>query len=154
MPVTSAMRFLRQKGVPFETREYMMKKKGAEYAADSLDWPIESMIKTLVVALADGSFVLCCLPGDKDLSLRNLGRFARVKSARMATEEEAQKQTGYFVGGISPFGTRKRMAVWMHQGILEFEKIGINGGRRGTMIIMDPKAARDALAARVANLAA
>lgn len=148
------MRFLRQKGLPFETREYMLKVKGAEFAAEALDWPIESMVKTLVVALSDGSFVLCCLPGDRELSLKNLARFAGVKSARMATEEEAEKQTGYFVGGISPFGTRKKMAAWMHEGILGFDRIGINGGRRGTMIIIDPKAARDALDAQVTDLAA
>jgi len=154
MPVTSAMRFLRQKKVPFETREYQLKMKGAEYAAEALDWPLESMVKTLVVALSDGTFVLCCLPGDKELSLKNLARLADVKSARMTTLEEAEKLTGYFVGGISPFGTRKRMKVWMHETILEFERIGINGGRRGTMIILDPRAARDALDAQAADLAA
>ncbi|MFC1833703.1 aminoacyl-tRNA deacylase [Thermodesulfobacteriota bacterium] len=154
MSVTPAIRFLRKSKIPFEVREYDPKEKGAEFAAKALNWPLESMVKTLVVALSDGSFVLCCLPGDEELSLKSLARAAGVKGARMTTPKEAEKLTGYFVGGISPFGTRKRMAVWMHETILGFDEIGINGGRRGTMLFLDPKLARDAVNAQVANLAA
>ena len=153
MSVRPAMRFLKKYKVPFEIREYDPKIKGAEYAAESLDWPLESMVKTLVVALTDKSFVLCCIPGNKELSLKNLARAAGVKGARMTTPEEAEKLTGYFVGGISPFGTKKRMAVWMHESILGFDTIGINGGRRGTILFLDPKAAQQVLNAKVADLA-
>ena len=152
MSVTAAMRLLRKAKVPFDVRKYDPKEKGAEYAAEALDWPLESMVKTLVVALSDGSFVLCCMPGDTELSLKNLARAAGAKGARMTEPKEAEKLTGYFVGGISPFGVRKRMAVWMHQTIPEFETIGINGGRRGTILFLDPKRAVAALKARVADL--
>lgn len=148
------MRFLRQRKIPYEIREYEMKVKGAEFASEALDWPEDSMVKTLVVALSDGSFALCLMPGNLELSLKNLARLAGVKTARMATREEAEKQTGYFLGGISPFGTRKRMDAWMHESILGFDRIGINGGRRGTMLILSPSDARDSLSAKVADLAA
>lgn len=154
MSTTNAVRFLKQKKIPFEAREYDFKVKGAEYAAEVLGWPVESMVKTLVVALSDGSFCLCLLPGNAELSLKNLAREAGVKSGRMTTPEEAEKLTGYHVGGISPFGTRKPLPVWLHAPLLGFERVGINGGHRGLIVFLDPKAIRDSLGARVAGLAA
>lgn len=153
MSTTSAQRFLQQKRIPFEAREYDHRVKGAEFAAESLGWPVESMVKTLVVSLADGSFCLCLMPGHLELSLKTLAREAAVKSARMATQEEAERLTGYLVGGISPFGTRRSFAVWMHATIPGFETIGINGGRRGLIVFLDPKKAQEALGAKVADLA-
>jgi Cys-tRNA(Pro)/Cys-tRNA(Cys) deacylase len=154
MSVTNAERFLKQKKIPYEAREYDFKVKGAEYAAEALDWPPEAMIKTLVVALSDGSFCLCLLPAGQELSLKNLAREAGLKSARMTTPEEAEKLTGYRVGGISPFGTRKPLPAWLHAPLLGFERVGINGGHRGLIVFLDPKAIRDSLGARVAELAA
>ncbi len=153
MSTTNALRFLKQHKIPHEAREYDHRVKGAEYAAQALGWPVESMAKTLVAALADGSFVQCLLPGDVELSLKGLARLAGVKSARMATVEEAEKLTGYLVGGISPFGVRKRMPVWVHEPLMAFESIGVNGGRRGLIVFLNPATLRDVLDARVADLA-
>ena len=153
MSTTNALRFLKQHKIPHEAREYDHRAKGAEYAAQALGWPVESMAKTLVAALADGSFVQCLLPGDVELSLKGLARLAGVKSARMATVEEAEKLTGYLVGGISPFGVRKRMPVWVHEPLMGFETIGVNGGRRGLIVFLSPAMLRDVLDARVADLA-
>ncbi|MBN2054784.1 Cys-tRNA(Pro) deacylase, partial [bacterium] len=72
MSVTAAMRFLQQKKVPFEVREYDHRIKGAEYAAEALQWPLPAMVKTLVLALSGNGYVLCCMPGDRELSLKNL----------------------------------------------------------------------------------
>ena len=154
VPATNALRFLTQNEISFEAREYEHKVKGAEYAAEALAWPIEAMIKTLAVALSDGSHCLCLLPGNAELSLKNLAREAGVKSARMTTPEEAEKLTGYRVGGISPFGTRKPLAVWLHSPLLGFERVGINGGHRGLIVFLSPSDIRDSLRAKVTDLAA
>jgi len=151
---TNAQRFLKQRKIAHEAREYDHKVKGAEYAAEALGWPLEKMAKTLVVALADGSHCLCVLPGDVELSLKKLAREARVKAARMTTAEEAEKLTGYLVGGISPFGTRKPLPAWMHASLNTFETIGVNGGRRGLIVFLSPQALHTALGARIADLAA
>jgi Cys-tRNA(Pro)/Cys-tRNA(Cys) deacylase len=152
MSVTQAMRFLKNGKVEHSLKEYDHKVKGAEFAAKSLDWPLPAMIKTLVVALSNGKFVLALMPGDIELSLKKLSRVAGAKSARMASEAEAEKVTGYLVGGISPFGTKKKMAVWMHVSIPAHERIGINGGRRGLMAFVDPIAVVDHLKATVSDL--
>jgi Cys-tRNA(Pro) deacylase len=153
MSVTQGDRFLKSKKIEYEGREYDFTTKGAEYAAEALDWPAESMVKTLVVSLGGGSFALCLLPADRELSLKKLGRLTGAKSVRMATVEEAQKLTGYLVGGISPFGVKKLMPVWMHETIAGFEKIGINGGRRGYIVFLNPEEMKKALNATAADLA-
>lgn len=152
MSVTQAMRFLSQKKILHEVREYEHKVKGAEFAAETLNWPLSAMIKTLVVALGDGKFVLCLMPGDLELSLKKLARAAGVKVARMATVEEAERLTGYLVGGISPFGVKKQMKAWAHMTIPDLPRIGINAGRRGAMAFLDPKDALAALGATVEDL--
>lgn len=154
MSMTNALRALQQKKIEYQAREYEHKEKGAEFAAQALAWPLEAMAKTLVVALAERSFALSVMPGNAELSLKKLAREAAVKSARMATEEEAERLTGYLVGGISPFGTRRAMPVWMHEGLLAHATIGVNGGRRGLIVLLDPRSLVTALAARSADLAA
>lgn len=154
MSTTSAQRFLKAAGIPHEAREYDHQVKGAEFAAEALGWPLEAMAKTLVAGLADGSFGQCLLPGHLELSLKKLARLAGAKSARMATPEEAERLTGYRVGGISPFGVRRPMPVWVHESLTAFDTIGVNGGRRGLIVFLSPPALVRALGARVADLAA
>ena len=154
MSTTQALRVLQQKGVAHEAREYEHREKGAEFAAQALGWPLSAMAKTLVVALDGGKFVLCVMPGTDELSLKNLARLARAKTARMATQEEAEKLTGYLVGGISPFGTRKAMDVWIDASLMEHPQIGVNGGRRGLIVFLDPAALQSASGGVVAPLAA
>ncbi len=153
MSTTNALRFLKLKKIPYEEREYDHKVKGAEFAAEALAWPLEAMIKTLVVSLSGGSYALCLMGGDRELSLKSLAREAAVKTARMATPEEAERLTGYKVGGISPFGTKKTLPVWIDEPLLAYETVGINGGRRGLIVFLSPLRIRDALGARAARLA-
>jgi Cys-tRNA(Pro)/Cys-tRNA(Cys) deacylase len=154
MSTTNALRFLRQRGIPHTVREYEHKVKGALYAAEAVGFPVAAMAKTLVVALSDRTYAQCLVPGDVELSLKKLARVAQVKSVRMTHPEEAEKLTGYRVGGISPFGTRKRLPIWIHESLLEYETIGVNGGRRGLIVLLRPGHVRDALEAKTADLAA
>ncbi len=157
MRATPGTRLLKQRKIPFEAREYDMKIKGAGAAAEALSWPLAAMVKTLVVFLDEkgskGRFVLCCMPGDQELSLKKLARQAGAKGGRMSTQDEAEKQTGYLVGGIGPFGVRKAMDVWFHESIAGLEGMGINGGRRGLILFLEPGAAIRELKAQVADLA-
>jgi len=58
----------------------------------------------------------------------------------MAGEKDAEKVTGYLVGGISPFGTKRQLPVVMEKDLLVFSQVLINAGQRGTMLKMDPAA--------------
>lgn len=125
---------LRAKGVSFTSYEYDYRKKGAEAAARSLGVPVSAVLKTLVVKLADGRTVLLLEPGDKEVSMRNLARALGVKTAELATEREAERLTGYRVGGIGPFGTRTELPVFVELSSAEHEDVYVNGGRRGLIL--------------------
>lgn len=127
-------RFLIDRGIPFESLEYDFQKKGSEHAAEALGVPLDVMLKSLVVRLSDRRFVFVLMPGTKDVSLKELARFIGVKEAQMASERDAQRLTGYLVGGISPFGARNQLQVYVDRGVVEHGEIYINGGRRGLIL--------------------
>ena len=81
------------------------------------------------------------------MSLKNLARQIGVKSVAPCNPAQAQRNSGYFVGGTSPFGTRKKMPVYVEASILELDHIFINGGRRGYQVGIDPKVLQDELGA-------
>jgi len=109
--------------------------KGAAFAAEATGIPIERMIKTLVVADPEGKRPrLVLMPGHLELDLKQAARLAGEKKLRMATVPEAEKWTGYQVGGISPFGARKNLPVLMDESLTAHDRVGINGGARGTIV--------------------
>jgi Cys-tRNA(Pro)/Cys-tRNA(Cys) deacylase len=131
---TRGERFLIDRGIPFESLEYDFRQKGSEYAAEALDVPLHVMLKSLVVRLLDNRFVFVIMPGSKDISLKGLARSLAVKEAQMADERDAQRLTGYLVGGISPFGAKTELPVYVDEAVLVHGEIYINGGRRGLIL--------------------
>jgi Cys-tRNA(Pro)/Cys-tRNA(Cys) deacylase len=133
MAVTRGMRYLREQGVPFEELRYEHRMKGAAYAAEALGLDPALVAKTLVAQLDDG-FAFALVPGDRELSLRGLARAAGSRSAALASERDAQRLTGYRIGGISPFGSRSALPVFAVAGWLERERVALNGGGRGVIL--------------------
>lgn len=127
-------RFLIERGISFESLEYDFREKGSEHAAEALGVGLDGMLKSLVVRLSDRRFVFVLMPGSKDVSLKELARFIGVKEAQMASERDAQRLTGYLVGGISPFGAKTHLPVYVERGVLDHGEIYINGGRRGLIL--------------------
>jgi Cys-tRNA(Pro)/Cys-tRNA(Cys) deacylase len=136
--LTSAIRFLEKHGIPFEVAEYEHLEKGAVFAARALGLPVDRTIKTLVVEVVPGGYYLVLMPGNKTISFRRLAKVLGAKRAAMVDTDTAERLTGYLVGGISPFGVRKQLPVLMEADLLAFDKVAINGGRRGVMLVMNP----------------
>ena len=136
---TRAIRFLDQKGIDFEVIKYEHVEKGAVFASEAMAFPVERTIKTLVVDLGRTGYVIVLMPGDKNIDLRSLARTYSVKRAAMADMSTAERLTGYLVGGISPFGTTQYLPVAMEASLLKFDKVAVNAGQKGVMLIMDPK---------------
>jgi Cys-tRNA(Pro) deacylase len=76
--------------------------------------------------------------GDRKVSTKELARQAGTKRIVPCQPETATRHSGYLIGGTSPFGTRKRMPVYLERSVLELERIYINGGRRGYLLGMPP----------------
>ncbi len=150
---TRAIQFLKQKKVPFEVITYHHGEKGAAFAAGATGFALEKTVKTLVVDLGGKRHVLVLMPGDRHLSMKRLARFCGTKRAAMADVPTAERVTGYRVGGISPFGTRRSLTVVMDRSIVPFDRVLINAGRRGQMLLMAPADIRAVLACEVADVA-
>ena len=139
-PITQAVRFLRAKRVDFQALLYPYSDRGgARQAAVELGIPEHWVVKTLVMETDDQSSLLVLMHGDQAVSTRKLARLLGTKKVVPVRPEKALNCTGYQVGGISPFGTRQHMTVYVQATILELKTIYINGGKRGFILAIDPK---------------
>jgi len=135
---TRGIQFLENKKIQFEIREYQFNEKGAVYAASSLNWPLDSMIKSIVIK-SDKNFYLALMGGDKEISLKKAAECLKEKKLVLATIEEAERISGYKVGGISPFGFKKQIKILIDKNLINFYKIAINAGARGVICILNLK---------------
>ena len=136
---TPATQFLKKSGVAFTEHFYeYVEKGGTAVSSDALGVPEHSVVKTLVMEDEARAPMVVLMHGDRKVSTKNLARQAGRKRIEPCTPEVAQRHSGYQVGGTSPFGTRKKMPVYMERSILALERIWINGGRRGFLVCIAP----------------
>lgn len=145
-PITSAVRFLREKNVDFIPRLYdYVVKGGTAESARQLGVDEHAVVKTLIFETNEKKPLIVLMHGDTQVSAKNLARYLGVKSVEPATPERAAKFTGYLVGGTSPFGTRTAMPVYAEETIFRLEKIFINGGKRGFLMEIEPRVLKEIL---------
>jgi Cys-tRNA(Pro)/Cys-tRNA(Cys) deacylase len=122
-------------------------------AAAALDEEPGRVLKTLM-ALVDGKPVLVIVPSDREVAMKKLAAAVGGKSAQMMKPADAERISGYKVGGISPFGQRKPLPAVIEADALAEDRVYINGGQRGLQVRLDPTAARDVLKATAARVSA
>lgn len=145
-PVTPAVRLLREKQVAFEPHLYdYVEHGGTRHSAEELGVEEHAVVKTLVMETDAKKPLLVLMHGDREVSTKQLARRLGVKSVHPCDFAQAQKHTGYLVGGTSPFGTRARLPVYVERTIFDLPVIYINGGKRGFLVSIDPKVLRDVL---------
>jgi Cys-tRNA(Pro) deacylase len=139
-PATQALRVLKQAGIDFSLHQYRyVEKGGTEKASETLGVDEHHVVKTLVFEDEHRHPLLVLMHGDKTVSTKHLARSLGVKRVHPCRPAEAQKHTGYKVGGISPFGTRKPLKVYAEASILALPRILINAGKRGLLAEMSPR---------------
>jgi Cys-tRNA(Pro)/Cys-tRNA(Cys) deacylase len=122
-------------------------------AAESLGVAPEIVLKTLM-AQVDGKPVCVIVPSDREVSMKRLAAAFGAKSAQMMRPDDAERLTGYHVGGISPFGQKKSVPTAIEIAALIHQSVFINGGQRGLQLRLRPADARDVLKAKAAPLVA
>ncbi len=151
---TPATLALEKAGVAFQLHEYEYDPSAERIgmqAAEALGIEPQRLFKTLMAKAGDT--VVCVLaPSDREVNLKKLAAAAKAKSAAMLGAAEAERITGYHVGGISPFGQKKRVPVFIEQSATAFERIVMNGGRRGLQVELAPADAVRVLGATVAEI--
>ncbi|WP_024341630.1 Cys-tRNA(Pro) deacylase [Bradyrhizobium japonicum] len=154
--VTPATRALTAAGVAFTVHAYDYDPDAESIglqAASALGEDPARVLKTLM-AQVDGKPVCVVVPSDREVSMKKLAAAMAGKSAQMMKPPEAERVTGYKVGGISPFGQRKPVRTVIERSALAHDMVYLNGGQRGLQVRLKPADARGVLNAVVADVLA
>ena len=154
MPSTPAVHALRRHNIPFTEHPYRYEEHGGtSVSSRELGVPEHIVVKTLVMQDADRMPLIVLMHGDREVSTKALARAIGAKAIEPCRPDVAEKHTGYLVGGTSPFGTRKSMPVYVERTVLALELVYVNGGRRGFLVALNPKAFVDVLKATPVDVA-
>lgn len=141
MSRTPAITALERAGVDFALHPYRVGDGDGttfgEAVAAALGVEPERVFKTLV-AETDGTPVVAVVPVTGTLSLKALARARHAKRAAMADPADARRLTGYVVGGISPFGQKRRLPVVVDESLLTHDRVLVSAGRRGLQVEVSP----------------
>lgn len=155
--MTPAINLLKKNKCDFKIHKYDHDPACTNYgeeAALKLGLDENQVFKTLLVELNPKELVVCVLPVNKSLSLKHVANAFKAKSAKMADKAEAQKVTGYLLGGISPLGQKKVLKTLVHESASSFETIFVSGGKRGLDIEVQASILEKLLRAKITNITA
>jgi Cys-tRNA(Pro) deacylase len=151
---TPATAFLKAHGIAFTEHPYeYLEHGGAQHSAQVLGLDPFSVVKTLIMQNEAAEPLVVLMHGNKTVSTKNLARQIGAKSVAPCKPEVANRHSGFLVGGTSPFGTRRKMPVYIERSILSLPRICINGGRRGYLVGIDPAVCVTLLDARAVDCA-
>jgi Cys-tRNA(Pro)/Cys-tRNA(Cys) deacylase len=153
---TPATVALEKAGIAFTLHEYDYDPNAARIgmqAAEALGVSPARLLKTLM-AKAGGNIVCVLAPSDRDVSLKKLAAAAGAKDAAMLPPPDAERATGYHVGGISAFGQKKRARNFIDASAMAHPTVIVNGGRRGLQIEIAPDEIVRLLSATAADICA
>ena len=139
--MTPAIELLRRSQVPHEVLSYHHDPKAASYgleAAEKLGLAPETVFKTLLAASEKQELLVAIVPVAGTLDLKALAQAAGVKKLEMAKLDQAQRSTGYLVGGISPLGQKKRLRTFIDDSAMALPSIHVSAGRRGLEVALAP----------------
>lgn len=143
-------------GVVYEAFPYEYDPDGQRVglqAAEALGRSPDQVFKTLMT-LVDGRPACVIIPSDAEVSMKKLAAALKAKSAQMMKPADAERLTGFKVGGISPFGQKKAVPTLMDETAVLFDQILINGGARGLLLGLAPDEAQRAARAELIDLTA
>lgn len=121
-------------------------------AAEALGLPPSAVFKT-PMALAGDEPVVAMVPSDRELGLKALAAAAGRKSAATMRPAEAERISGYRVGGISPLGQRRRPRAFLDASALALDRVVVDGGQRGLQLRLSPADLAAATGAAVVPIA-
>lgn len=154
--MTPAIKTLMKAGITHRVHAYPHDPRRTSYgleAADALGVDAARVFKTLLTQDGGGRLMVALVPVSCQLDLKALADAAGEKRVGMADPANAERATGYVVGGISPLGQKRRLPLWMDRSALGFPTVFISAGRRGLEIELSPTDLLNLTDGRVADIA-
>lgn len=139
--MTPAIKAAKAARITYTLHSYAHDKAAASYgeeAADKLGLSKAQVFKTLLAQLDRKELVVAVVPVAQQLNLKQLAAALHARSAEMAKPVEAERATGYVVGGISPLGQKKRLRTVIDDSALGQATVYVSAGRRGLEIELAP----------------
>ncbi len=154
--MTPCIKLLKKTKTPYKIHQYEHNSSSSSYgeeAAKKLGVVAERIFKTLVVQGDTKEFFVGIVPVSSQLSLKEIAKVMSVKKVAMADAHDVEKITGYVLGGVSPFGQKKRLKTVIDATALEYESIFVSAGKRGLEVELAPKEFENILNAKFENIA-
>ncbi len=141
--MTPAVRLAKKHKLNIELVEYQHDPNCTNFgeeAANATGQARAQVFKTLLVAADEASapLAVALVPVDSQLNLKALAKQLKLKKLQMASMAQAEKSTGYLVGGISPLAQKKTLTTLIDESAKDHEKIFVSGGKRGLQIAISP----------------
>lgn len=151
---TPATAYLQKHGTIYTNHIYTYEEHGGtKVSSRELNLDEHHVIKTLIMENELAIPLIVLMHGDYKVSTKELARQAGCKKIEPCKPEIANRHTGFLVGGTSPFGTKKKMPIYIEKTILDLPLIYINGGRRGYLVGIEPHELVRLLAPHVVEVA-
>ena len=138
---TNAARLLDKAGIAYSLIPYEFDENdlAAQHVAESLGQDIAKVFKTLVLHGDKSGYIVCVIPGDKEVDLKALAKVSGNKKVEMIPMKDLLQVTGYIRGGCSPIGMKKRYPTYFHTTATDHDVIYVSAGVRGLQIEIAPQ---------------